>query len=84
MLTSIEGIYRNGHVELKEAPTEVRDETPVIVTFMSSGDIHLRAHGIDQGRAAELRAALATFADWNEPEMDVYDNYDAAKANLIA
>jgi len=30
-----------------------------------------------------LRARLATFAEeWNAPEMDIYDNYDAAKANL--
>jgi hypothetical protein len=26
---------------------------------------------------------LATFAeDWDSPEMDIYDNYDAVKANL--
>ncbi len=45
--------------------------------------IDLRTRGIDEAQAADLRARLATFAeDWNSPEMDIYDNYDAAKANL--
>ncbi len=82
MLTSIEGTYRNGQIELKEPPTEVQNETPVIVTFMGSSDIDLRAQGINQAQAAELRAALAVFEDWNEAEMDVYNDYDAAKSNL--
>ena len=82
MLTSIEGTYRNGHVELKEAPADMRDETPVIVTFMGRNEIDLRAHGIDQSGAAELHASLALFEDWNDPSMDVYDDYDASKANL--
>lgn len=82
MLTSIEGTYRNGQIELKEPPAEVQNETPVIVTFMGSSDIDLRAQGINQSQAAELRAALAVFEDWNESEMDVYNDYDAAKSNL--
>ncbi len=82
MLTSIEGTYRNGRIVLKEPPAEVRDETPVIVTFMGSSDIDLRTQGINQVQAAELRSALAPFEDWNEPEMDVYNDYDTAKANL--
>ena len=81
MLTSIEGTYRNGRIELKEPPAGVQDETPVIVTFMT-GDVDLRAQGISQARAADLRAALSTFEDWNEPEMDVYDDYDTAKSDL--
>jgi hypothetical protein len=82
MLTSIEGVYRDGHVELAEQPTNVQDETRVIVTFLQRGQVDLRAHGIDAQQAAELRAQLAPFADeWNSPEMDVYDDYDAAKAN---
>jgi hypothetical protein len=43
----------------------------------------LRSRGINQAHAADLRARLATFAqEWESPEMDVYDHYDAAKANL--
>ncbi len=48
-----------------------------------SGPIDLPSRGIDQVQAAELRVRLAAFAeDWDSPEMDLYDNYDAAKANL--
>jgi hypothetical protein len=83
MFKSIEGIYRNGKIELTQLPTDVRDETHVIVTFLESSPIDLRARGIDKVRAADLRARLATFAeDWDSPEMDIYDEYDAAQARL--
>ena len=49
---------------------------------MGSHDIDLRTHGLNQTQAAELRAALATFEDWNEPEMDIYNDYDATKSQL--
>jgi len=83
MLTAIRGIYRDGKIELTEIPTNVRAETPVVVTFLEPGHIDLRARGIDEAQAADLRARLATFvAEWESPEMNVYDNYDAAKASL--
>lgn len=80
MLKSIEGIYRNGKVELAEMPGGVPDKTPVIVTFLDSPGIYLRDHGIDRQQAADLRARLATFAEeWDSPEMGIYDDYDANK-----
>ena len=83
MLRSVEGVYRDGKIELAELPRDVRDETRVIVTFLDSSDVDLRARGIDEAHAAELRARLATFAeDWDSPEMNLYDDYDAAKARL--
>lgn len=81
MYTSLAGVYRNGIVELQERPEHIKEETKVIVTFLNENEIDLRAHGIDAEQAAELRARLASFAaDWNAPEMDIYDNYDAAKS----
>ena len=81
MLKTVEGIYRHGQIELMEAPGEVRDSTPVMVTFLEPRPLDLRAHGIAEAEAAELRGRLATFAeDWESPEMDVYDDYDAVKA----
>lgn len=81
MLKSIEGIYRKGQIELIELPLDVRDETQVIVTFLEPHTIDLRTRGIDKAHAAELRARLATFVeDWDSPEMDVYNDYDATKA----
>ena len=83
MLKTIEGVYRDGKVELMEVPKDVRDETRVLVTFLEPQAIDLRARGIDEAHAAELRARLATFTeDWDSPEMAVYDDYDAAKARL--
>ena len=83
MLTTIQGTYRSGRIELAEAPWNVREDTPVIVTFLAPVPIDLRTRGIDETQAADLRASLATFAeDWDSPEMDIYDNYDAAKAKL--
>jgi hypothetical protein len=85
MLTSIEGVYRDGRVELAEQPTDVLEGTPVIVTFISSNEIDLASQGIDKAQAEVLRASLATFADdWNSPEMSIYDSYDAAKTNREA
>lgn len=85
MLISVEGVYRNGKIELREKPSNVNEEMRVIVTFVEPKLIDLRARGIDEAQAADLRARLATFADdWNSPEIDIYDNYDAAKANLQA
>jgi len=83
MLRSVTGVYRDGKIELAEAPDNVLNETRVIVTFLESGLIDLRARGIDEVQAADLRARLRTFAeDWESPEMDAYDDYDAAKAKL--
>jgi hypothetical protein len=83
MLTSITGVYRDGRIELAEAPRDMPDETRVIVTFLTSGRIALPPRGIDEAWAAELRARLAAFAeDWDSPEMEDYDDYDAAKARL--
>lgn len=54
----------------------------MVILFVA--DSHdLRARGIDQAQAADLRARLSAFAEeWDSPEMDVYNNYDASKANL--
>jgi len=83
MLRTIEGVYRNGKVELTEVPSDVHEEMRVLVTFLEPQSIDLQARGIDEAHAAELRARLATFAeDWDSLEMTIYDDYDAAKARL--
>ena len=80
MLTSVEGTYRNGQIQLNEPLENILSETAVIVTFMSSTDIDMRTHGISQDQASDLRAALSTFADWDGQDMELYDDYDAAKS----
>lgn len=83
MLTSIEGTYRRGGIDLVETPSQIPEDTQVIITFLKTGDQPLAIKGISQTQAADLRARLATFAaDWESPEMSIYDHYDAIKANL--
>jgi len=80
MSRTIDGIYRNGKIELAEIPAGVDDETPVVVTFPEN-TYDLRQRGIDEAQAADLRSRLRTFAeDWDSPEMDIYNDYDRAKA----
>jgi hypothetical protein len=75
MLTSVEGVYRDGRVELIENPSDVPEGTLAIVTFMRSDDIDLKSQDIDREQAEALRTSLATFSeDWNSPEMSIYDN----------
>lgn len=74
MVRSIEGIFRDGKIELLEAPPQV-NVTRVIVTFLNSdGSVDLTTRGISPDQAADLRGRLGTFTeDWNRPDMDAYD-----------
>jgi hypothetical protein len=74
MLRTVEGIYRNGKVELLELPEDM-EESRIIVTFLPTpGPVDLPTRGIDEAQAAELRARLQAFAeDWERPEMAAYD-----------
>ncbi len=73
MLTSIEGMYRNGKIELVNVPLGIPENTPVIITFLESIYLNLPSRGIDEEQAADLRGRLATFAkEWDSPEMDMY------------
>jgi hypothetical protein len=83
MLTTVEGVFRDGKIELTEIPLNVGEDTPVIVTFLTGVYVDLRSRGINRGQALELRERLTGFAeDWDSPEMDVYDRYDEAKPDL--
>ncbi len=83
MVRNLEGVYRGGKIEIYLIPEDIPDETPVLVTFLSPGITDLRAKGIDEAHAADLRARLVTFRDdWESREMDSYDDSDAARAKL--
>ena len=82
-MKAVQGIFRHGKVELTEEPRDVGENTPVVVTFLSPGRVDLRKEGIGLEQASDLRTRLAQFAeDWERPEMDLYDDYDAAKSRL--
>jgi hypothetical protein len=74
MVKSVEGIYRNGRVEVVE-PLAAAEGSRVIVTWVHPADpIDLRERGIDESQSADLRRRLAPFAeDWDRPEMAAYD-----------
>jgi hypothetical protein len=74
MVKSVEGIYRNGKVELVD-PLPEAEGSRVIVTWTHPAEpVDLRARGIDEPQAADLRRRLAQFAeDWDRPEMAAYD-----------
>ena len=44
--------------------------------------IDLREIGISEGLAAELRVKFETFEDWNDPLMDIYNDYEASSSRL--
>jgi hypothetical protein len=75
MVKSVEGVYRNGRVELTEPLTEA-EGSRVIVTWVKPAEpVDLRERGIDEVQAADLRHRLAAFSeDWDRPEMSVYDD----------
>lgn len=52
MLTTLQGVYRKGKIVLKNNPSDIPDETPVIVTFLGVESIDLRARGISEEQAS--------------------------------
>lgn len=81
MLRTVQGVYREGRVDLVEAPGKVDDETRVLVTFLETPGIDLSQRGIEPEQAAELRRRLAGFAEeWESEEMSIYDRYEDARA----
>lgn len=75
MLKAVEGVFRNGKIELLEPPP-AQEESRVVVTFLPARtQITLGERGISEKQAADLRARLRPFTeDWDRPEMDVYDD----------
>lgn len=80
MLT-VEGIYKDGKIELLESVTKI-GQAKVLVTFLENNDIELKTLGIGEKEAGELREKFASFEDWNDPALDVYNDYDNAKSAL--
>jgi hypothetical protein len=74
MVRSVEGVYRNGKVELTEPLAEAEGSRVIVTWVGTSGSVDLRDRGINEPEAADLRRRLAPFAeDWDRPEMAAYD-----------
>lgn len=75
MIKSVEGIYRNGKVELLEPLAEAEGSRVIVTVVHDSAPVALEERGIGEEQAADLRHRLATFADdWDRPEMEIYDD----------
>lgn len=75
MLKSIEGVYRDGKIELTETPPPDAAGR-VIVTFVSSpvAPADLADCGVTPEQATDLRRRLMTSAEnWQRPEIDACD-----------
>ena len=74
MVKSVEGIYRNGKIELLESLAEAEGSRVVVTWVHPAEPVDLGERGIDESQAADLRHRLAAFAeDWDRPEMAAYD-----------
>ena len=73
MLLSVEGVYRNGKIELAEIPEDV-EQANVIVTFLKTKTMTCRPRMIVRGLfAGEVKTNAEDFrlAEWRgEPEFD--------------
>lgn len=73
MITSVEGTFRDGRVELDEIPPNVK-EARVIITFLPEPTSGRRGPNLSAREAADLRARLTAWEDdWNAPGMEAYD-----------
>jgi hypothetical protein len=74
MVKPVEGVYRNGRVELLEPLAEAEGSRVIVTWVRPTGPVDLRERGIDETQAAGLRRRLAPFVEhWDRPEMVVYD-----------
>ena len=79
MIQSVEGIFRNGKVELLEMPENI-GEARVIVTFLPESIGPAGGPSFTPGEVAELRGKLAAWEeDWNAPGMEDYDAYEVRR-----
>ena len=80
MLT-VEGIYKDGRIILLKEPKDI-DTAKVLITFVERSDTDLSALGIKEDEALELRQKFSAFEDWNDPVMDIYNDYDNARKTI--
>ncbi len=74
MVKSVEGVYRNGKVELIEPIAEAEGSRVIVTWVQQATPVDLREREISESQAADLRRRLAPFAeDWDSAAMNAYD-----------
>jgi hypothetical protein len=75
MLKAVQGVYRDGKVELLETPPDVK-EAKVVVTFLPAKGESRVDPPLTEEELDDLRFKLASWEDdWNAPGMEAYDDY---------
>ena len=79
MIQTLEGVFRNGKVELLDQPENVM-EARVIVTFLPEPIGLEGLPTFTPEEVADLRGKLAAWEeDWNAPGMEAYDDYETRR-----
>lgn len=79
MIQAVEGVFRNGKVELLEMPHDIR-EARVIVTFLPGDVAPEGGPSFTPEELADLRGKMAAWEeDWNAPGMEAYDDYETRR-----
>ncbi len=79
MIQTVEGVFRNGKVELLEEPENVQ-ESRVIVTFLPAATGPEGGPTFTSEEVDDLRGKLAAWdEDWNAPGMEAYDDYETRR-----
>jgi hypothetical protein len=79
MIQTVEGVFRNGKIELLEEPKNIH-EARVIVTFLSDVMAPVGGPSFTSEEVADLRGKLAAWdEDWNAPGMEAYDDYETRR-----
>lgn len=79
MIQTVEGIFRNGKVELLEIPEHI-EEARVLVSFLPTSTGPDGGPSFTADEIADLRGKLAAWEDdWNAPGMEAYDDYEARR-----
>jgi hypothetical protein len=79
MIQSVEGVFRNGKVELLEEPANIC-EARVIVTFLPDAIGPAGGPCFSHEEVDDLRGKLAAWeVDWNAPGMEAYDDYETRR-----
>jgi hypothetical protein len=79
MIQTVEGVFRNGRVELLEEPENICDSR-VLVTFLPDAIGPAGGPLFSREEVADLRGKLAAWeGDWNAPGMEEYDAYETRR-----
>jgi hypothetical protein len=82
MIQTVEGVFRNGKVELLETPQGIQDAR-VIVTFLPATLGPVQDPDLTPEEEADLRGKLEAWEeDWNAPGMEAYDEYETRRRGV--